>query len=187
MALLVVATMGLAAQEASIQRLFESGNYDQVLDRGAGSAEDRYITALAALKADRRDAAADAFGRLRTDGDESWKQIGASGAALIDGNADEAINAARRAVDASGDNPFAHYQLGLGEAARSNWSGAAEAFRRAAELRPDFAYAHYNAGLAFQKNRNLGRAADHLGYFVKLAPQAPERGAVMGILQTLRK
>ena len=40
---------------------------------------------------------------------------------------------------------------------------------------------------AFQKANNLGRAETELGYFVKLAPEAPERAAVLAILRALRQ
>ncbi|MEZ5283665.1 MAG: hypothetical protein R2712_02420 [Vicinamibacterales bacterium] len=59
-----------------------------------------------------------------------------------------AVNAAQRAVDAAGDNPYANYQLGMAAAAANDFGRAAEAFQRATDAKPDFAYAHYYAGQA---------------------------------------
>jgi len=127
------------------------------------------------------------YRRLSEQGDEGWKLIGQSGAASIGGNNEEAVNTARRATEVAGNNPYAHYQLGQALLAAGDQNGAAEAFVRAGEMKPDFAYAHYHAGLAFQKAHNLGRAETELGYFVKLAPEAPERAAALAILRALRQ
>jgi tetratricopeptide (TPR) repeat protein len=190
-AFLVFASVGLAAQDPSLQKLFESGKNDEVVqqagDGRASAPEDTYLAALASVKTDNADGARAEYRRLAEREDEVWRQIGASGVALVDHNAEEAVAAARRATEAAGDHPFAHYQLGLASSIANDWGSASAAFARSAELKTDFAYAHYNAGLAYQKDRNLGRAADFYGYFVTLAPDAPERGAVLGILRTLRK
>jgi tetratricopeptide (TPR) repeat protein len=187
----VFASVGLTAQDASLQKLFESGKNAEVVQEAAegraASPEDAYLAALAYLKMDNADGARGEYQRLAGREEEVWRQIGASGAALVDRNGEGAVAAGRRATEVAGDHPFAHYQLGLAASVADDWETASAAFARSAELRTDFAYAHYNAGLAYQKNRNLGRAADYYGYFVQLAPDAPERGAVLGILRTLRK
>jgi hypothetical protein len=54
------------------------------------------------------------------------------------------------------------------------------------ELKPDFAYAHYYAALANQRQRQLPKAADHFNAFLRLAPDAPERSAVLAIMRTLK-
>jgi tetratricopeptide (TPR) repeat protein len=188
---LVVASVSLAAQDGSLKQLFESGKNDEVVQRAAGgrasAPEDVYLAALAHLKMGNADGARGEFQRLCEREEEVWRQIGASGVAVAGNNGGEAVTAARRAVEVSGDHPFAHYQLGLAASTANDWGTSAAAFARSAEIKTDFAYAHYNAGLAYQKDNNLGRAADFYGYFVKLAPDAPERGAVLGILRTLRK
>ncbi len=188
-AFLIVATTGLAAQDEPLQKVFEKGDYQAVVQRGGegrGGAEDTYLAGLAFLKMNQNDGAAGEFRRLAEQGDEAWRQIGASAVAHAEGNHGEAVAAARRATEASGDNPYAQYQLGMAAAGAGDWGTAGPAFARAAELKPDFAYAHYNAGLAYQKDRNLGQAESHLGYFIKLAPNAPERPAAMAILKSLR-
>ena len=102
-----------AAQESS-QKLFESGNYGAVVERAAsGAPEDIYLAAMAHLKAGNAGGANDELRRLQEQGDEAWKHVGASGAAMVAHNDGEAVAAGRRATEAGGDNPYAHYQLGM--------------------------------------------------------------------------
>jgi Flp pilus assembly protein TadD len=75
----------------------------------------------------------------------------------------------------------------MAAAATNDFATAAQALGRATELKPDFAYAHFYAGQAYQKQRNLAKASEHYEYFAKLAPDSPDRAAVMAILRTLRK
>jgi len=89
-------------------------------------------------------------------------------------------------VQAAGDNPFAHYQLGLAASKANDFATASSSFDKAAELKGDFAYAHYYAGLAFQRQRQLPKAAEHFDAFLRLAPDAPERQAVQQIMRTLK-
>ena len=79
-----------------------------------------------------------------------------------------------------------HYQAGLAYAAGERWGPAAQAFEKAAALNPTFAYSHYYAGLAFSHTKQLDKMASHLDYFLKLAPNAPERPAVMSMMRALR-
>lgn len=178
-----------AAQDPSTQKLFESGNWGAVVERaGSGSSEDIYLAGLAHLKAGNTDAAINEMNRLKDQGsDEGWKQIGASGAAMLQNNDGEAVAAGRRATEASGDNPYAHYQLGLAAAGANDFDTASQEFIRATELKNDFAYAHYYAGQSLQKQRNLGKAAEHYQYFMQLAPDSPDRSAVQAIMRALRK
>lgn len=190
-ALLFAASTVLVAQDQSVQQQFESGAYDAVVQRGAegrsGSSEDIYLAGLAFRKMGNDDGAAGEMRRLQEQGDDAWKQIGASALAQIEANDGEAVAAARRATQANGDNAYAFYQLGMSAAGANDFGTAASAFARSIELKPDFAYAHFYGAQAFQKQKNLGKAAEHYEYFAKLAPNAPERPAVMAILRTLRK
>jgi tetratricopeptide (TPR) repeat protein len=182
----VVPTVALA-QESS-QKLFESGNFAAVAERGnSGSPEDRYLAALAHLKAGNADAATGEMNRLRDEGpDDAWKQLGASGVAMLQHNDGEAVEAGRRATQAAGDNPYVHYQLGLAAAGANDFELSAQEFERATELKPDLAYAHYYAGQAFHKQRNMSKAAEHYQQFLQLAPESPDRAAIQSILRTLR-
>jgi tetratricopeptide (TPR) repeat protein len=183
-----VASPMAAAQEPSTQKLFESGNWAAVAERaGSGSSEDRYLAGLAHLKAGNAEAALHEMHQLRDQGsDEGWKAVGASAAAMLQHDDGEAVAAGRRATEQSGDNPYAHYQLGLAAAGANDFDTSARAFVRATELKPDFAYAHYYAGQTLHKQRNLGKAADHYQYFLQLAPESPDRAAVLAIMRALR-
>ena len=188
-AMLLAITIAPAAQDASPQKLFESGKYQEAIDtvkkRSDASPEDVYVRALAHRKLNQNDDAKEAFGAL-AGRDGAWKEIGNSGTAMIEGNMDNAAAAAREAVDADGNSSEARFQLGLVESARNNQQQAADAFARAAELNPQMAYAHYEAGMAFYKAKKVDRMAVYFENFLKLAPNAPERPAVQSIMKTIR-
>ena len=188
-ALLLAITIAPAAQDASPQKLFESGKYQEAIDtvkkRSDASPEDVYLRALAHRKLNQNDDAKEAFGALASR-DGAWKEIGNSGTAMIEGNMNNAAAAARKAVDADGNSSEARFQLGLVESARNNQQQAADAFAKAAELNPQMAYAHYEAGMAFYKAKKVDRMAVYFENFLKLAPNAPERPAVQSIMKTIR-
>jgi tetratricopeptide (TPR) repeat protein len=187
--LLLAFTIVPAAQDASPQKLFESGKYQEAIDavkkQSDAPPDQVYLRALAHRKLSQNDEAKEAFEALgRRDG--AWNEIGNSGRALIDGNMNDAAAAARKAVDADGNSAQARFQLGLVESARNNQQQAADAFARAAELDPQMAYAHYEAGMAFYKARKVDRMAVYFENFLRLAPNAPERPAVQSIMKTIR-
>lgn len=193
--MLVVLILGLhAGQDASAQKLFEAGNYDAVIQKAEqerqgrfNSPETTFFAAQAWLRKEQPDQAREEFERLKTlSGDDAWKAIGEAGQALAGGDAGGAAGHAKRAIEAGGGNPYAHYLLGLAAARQNDFATAAREFARAVELKNDLAYAHYFAGQSFQRQRNLARAAEHYEAFLRLAPEAPERAAVMGIMKTLR-
>ena len=188
-ALLLAITIAPAAQDASPQKLLESGKYQEAIDsvknRSDASPEDVYVRALAHRKLNQNDDAKEAFGAL-AGRDGAWKEIGNSGTAMIEGNMNNAAAAARKAVDADGNSSEARFQLGLVESARNKQQQAADAFAKAAELNPQMAYAHYEAGMAFYKAKKVDRMAVYFENFLKLAPNAPERPAVQSIMKTIR-
>jgi len=188
-AMLLAITIAPTAQDASPQKLFEAGKYQETVDavkkRSDASPEDVYVRALAHRKLNQNDDAKEAFGALASR-DGAWKEIGNSGTAMIEGNMDNAAAAARKAVDADGNSSEARFQLGLVESARNNQQQAADAFAKAAELNPQMAYAHYEAGMAFYKAKKVDRMAVYFENFLKLAPNAPERPAVQSIMKTIR-
>lgn len=176
-------------QELSVQKLLERGSLDEAVQKAEGerdNPESTYLAAQAFSKMNSPDRAGAQYSRLRENGDDAWRAIGESGALLVEGNAGAALSAADRAVAASGDNPYAFYQLGAAASRQNNFQKAAEAFGRAAELKPDFAYAHYYAGLAHQRTKNTAQMSAHLEAFLRLAPDAPERSGVAAMLRTLR-
>jgi tetratricopeptide (TPR) repeat protein len=188
-ALLLTITLAPAGQDDTPQKLFESGKFQEAVDKVKSQSDapkdQVYLRALAHRKLNQNDDAKEAFGALAR-GDGAWKEIGSSGTALIDGNLDDAAEAARKAVDADGNSAQAQYQLGLVESARDNQQQAAEAFAKATELDPQMAYAHYEAGMAFYKSKRVDRMAVYFENFLKLAPNAPERPAVESIMRTIR-
>ena len=182
-----VSGSSIAAQKADVQRLFQSGAYDQAVEaaRDADPAS-TYLAAQSLLKLDRNDRAVAEMTRLRANENPAWRLIGESGEALIANDAGRAIDLARRAVEADGGNPFAHYQGGLAAAKAGDWGTAVDAFTKTIALKPDFAYAHYYAALAYQRQRQLPKTGEHFDAFLRLAPDAPERSAVMAILRTIK-
>ena len=70
--------------------------------------------------------------------------------------------------------------------ARGENQAAAEAFVKATEADPRMAYAHYHAGMNFYKAKRIAQMAVYFEYFLKLAPDAPERPAVESIMRTIR-
>jgi tetratricopeptide (TPR) repeat protein len=178
------------AQAVSVQKLLERGALEEAIERAEterDNDESTYLAAQAFIKMENTGRAAEQYSRLRDRGDESWKAIGESGAALIENNFPAAMAAAERAVAVNGDNAYAHYQVGLVASRQNNFQRAAEAFGRSVVLKPDFAYGHYYAGLANSRIRRIPKMSEHLETFMRLAPDAPERPAIAAILRTLRK
>lgn len=173
-------------QKPEVQRLYQSGAYNEVVEaaRDADPAS-IYWAAQALLKLDRTDQAVAEFTRLR-DGGPAWRLLGESGAALAANDAGRAVDLGRKATEADGNNPLAFYQLGLAASKATDWGTAASAFTRAITLKPDLAYAHYYAALVHQRQRQLPQAAEHFDAFLRLAPEAPERQAVQAIMRSLK-
>jgi len=180
-------SVATAAQRPDVQRLFQSGNYEQaVTAAGDGDPASTFIAGQALIKLGQNDRAAAEMARLRASDNAGWRLIGESGEALIANDGGRSLELARRAVDADGNNPFAHYQLGLAASKANDWGSAVAGFSRSLEIKPDFAYAHYYAALANQRQRQLPKAAEHFDAFLRLAPDAPERSAVLAIMRTLK-
>jgi tetratricopeptide (TPR) repeat protein len=173
------------AQEA--RRLFESGKFQEVVERTAGdsSPDAQFMKALAHRRLNQNDEAKGAYQRLQGAGG-AWKAVGDSGTALVDGNLDAALDAAKRATEQDGGLAPAWYQLGLVQDAKGDAGAAAEAFERAAQADPQMAYAHYNAGMNFYKAKRIDKMAVYFEHFLKLAPDAPEKPAVESLMRTVR-
>ena len=185
-AALTFPTQPVAAQDEA-RKLYEAGKYKEVVERTSGenAPEARYLKALAYRKLNQNDQAKDAFRQLAESGD-AWRAVGESGVALVDGNADDAVNSARTAVEKDGDLAQAQFQLGQALDAKGENAPAAEAFAKAAERAPQMAYAHYQAGMSFYKAKRVDKMAVYFENFLKLAPNAPERPAVQSIMKTVR-
>jgi tetratricopeptide (TPR) repeat protein len=186
LALLLGAGARATAQDDQ-RKLFEAGKYQEVVERIADdeSPDAQYLKGLAHLKLDQPDAAKDAFRRLER-ADEAWKAVGESAIALVDGNPDAALEAARSAADRSPGLAEAQYQLGVVLEARSDRPAAADAFVKATQANPRMAYAHYYAAMNFYEAKRVAQMAVYFENFLKLAPNAPERPAVESIMRTVR-
>jgi tetratricopeptide (TPR) repeat protein len=183
----LLATSAFAGQRPDVQRLFQSGAYDEAVQASQNAdPASIYVAAQAMMKADQGDRAREQFARLRETDNPAWQLIAQSGEALVGGNSGGAVNLARQATEAAGDNPFAFYQLGFAASKAGDWGTATAALSRAVELKPDFAYAHYYAAIAYQRARKLPKAAEHFDAFLRLAPDAPERQAVQAIMRALK-
>ena len=190
-ALALTVAVVAGAQDASPQKLFEAGKYQDAIDKVRSNAdappEQVYLRALAHRKLNQNGDAKETFEALARQPEESaWREIGNSGTALSDGNRDAAADAAKKAVQRDGNSAPARFQLGLVESARNNQAQAAEAFAKAAELDPQMAYAHYEAGMAYYKAKRVDRMAVYFENFLRLAPDSPERPAVQSIMRTVR-
>jgi len=171
-----------------LRKQFDAGQYQQVIS-SAGNADDPrvvYLVAMSHQKLRHTDDARRVYEQLgsRPDSDP-WQGIGRSAAAILSSDAGAAVQAADQAVANGGSLAEAHYQRGLALAARQDMAGSAAALEKATELDPRWAYAHYYAGIAYSKIKRVDLTASHFQTFLKLAPQAPERGEVQSIMKTL--
>src|SRR5687767_3577336 len=111
--------LGAAAQadaQSEVRRLFQAGQYQQVVEAAGGDAEPAvlYLAALSHQKAGSVDQAVMVARRLaELPEDNAWHSVGRSLVLLLEDQTDAAQESARRAVDAPGAPAEAHYQLGL--------------------------------------------------------------------------
>jgi hypothetical protein len=72
------------AQKPEVQRLFQSGSYEQAVQAaGEGDPASTYLAAQSLLKLERSDRASAEMTRLRSNENQAWRLIGESGEALI--------------------------------------------------------------------------------------------------------
>ena len=185
----LLASPAFAQDPGEIQRLFEAGRFQQVVEAtNPNSPPDvLYTAAQSQQKMGATDQAMQTFSRLaeRPEGDP-WRFIGLSGRQLTEGNVEAAVASGRQAVAMAGDLPQAHFQLGLALARAQQWNEAAAEFDAASERQPNNAYAHYYGGMMHYRANRVDRMAVHFEQFIKLAPEAPERPEVMSIMRTLQ-
>ena len=185
--LLILSADASAGQKPEVQRLFQSGSFEEAAQAAQnGDPATLYVAAQAMVKGEQVDRAREQYAQLKDTDDQGWRLVAESGEALLANDISRAVTLARQATEASGDNPFGFYQLGLAASRARDWGAASSAFGRSLELKPDFAYAHYYSALAHQRQRQLSAAADHFSAFLRLAPEAPERQAVQAIMRTLK-
>ena len=187
--LMMVAAVAFGQNAARVQKLFEAGQYQQVIDsvQPDGDPAAVYTSAQSYQKLGQTDRALDAYATLASRGeDDPWHFVGVSGQQVLQDDVDGALNSARHAVDMAGDMAETHYQLGLVLAKRSEWAPAAAEFERVTDLNPSNAYAHYYGGLMYYRVNRPDKMANHFEQFLKVAPDAPERPEVTQIMKTIR-
>jgi tetratricopeptide (TPR) repeat protein len=186
-ALVAAAAPGASAQSlADVRTLYDAGQYQQAIGTAGASQDPQvvFVIAQSHQKLRQPDQARGVYERLAARSD-AWQAIGRSAVAVLSSNADGAVQAADQAVARGGSIAEAHFQRGLALSAKQDLAEAAAAFQKATELDPNWASAHYYAGIAFSKAKRADLTAEHFQTFMKLAPQAPERGEVQSILRTL--
>ena len=183
-------SLALAQDPGEIQRQFEAGRYQQVVEATTPQSppEVLYTAAQSHQKIGANDQALQTYNRLaeRPESDP-WHFIGLSGRQVVEGDNVAAVASARQGVAAGGDLPQAHYQLGLALIRQQQWADAAAALEAASSRQPTNAYAHYYGGMAYYRANRVDRMATHFEQFLKLAPEAPERPEVTSIMRTLQK
>ena len=171
-----------------VRRLFDSGQYQQVISAAAEDPRVTFLRAQSYEKLQQSNEARQVYAQLaaRPDSD-AWQGVGRSALALASSDAAGALEASNQAVARDGALPEAYYQQGMALSANQDFGGAAVAFQKATELDPNWAYAHYNAGIAYSKVKRVDLTAQHFQTFLRLAPQAPERAQVQSIMRTLSR
>ena len=181
--------VALAQDAGTVQKLFEAGRYQQVVEAAQAEAPPavRFTAAQSQLKLGATDQAREMYQQLAAMPEaDAWHFIGLSGQQLLDDQVDAADKSAKRAVAINGNLAEAHYQLGLVLAKKQDWRDGAAEFDRVAEISPSHAYAHYYGGLMHYRANRPDRMANHFEQFLKLAPDAPERPEVLQIMRTVR-
>jgi tetratricopeptide (TPR) repeat protein len=86
------------------------------------------------------------------------------------GKYDDAIAAAQIALKVKSDHPYAHFALGQGFMAKSNWPEGIDSLKKAVELAPENAMLHWNLGIAYSLSGKYEEAINSLEKAVSLAP-----------------
>ena len=182
-------TAAPAQAGSSVQGLYESGRYREVVNSLSGAGQSPAVIWFAAqsnLRLGQREEAARLFTSLPEVGaSPAWKAVSDLALALLNGDP-EAIDRARLAATGFPADPFVQFELGLAHARRNDFSAAAQAFDQCLEAEPRFAYAYYNAGLTYDRLKRIDLTINRLEAFQRLAPEAPELPEVSAILRTVR-
>jgi tetratricopeptide (TPR) repeat protein len=186
-----------------LARAFTAGHYQEVADRtGAAIAANPavkgpalYLAGLSRQKLGQPQEARAAFAELAAGGeDDPWRYVGLSASSIVQltepageaGLPFDPVEMANRAVALGATLFEAHYQLGHAYAHRGDYANAAAAFAKSTELPGSLPGAHYYAGIAHYRVKRIDLMAVHFEAFLKLAPDAPERGEVEAIMRTVR-
>src|SRR5262245_8540432 len=178
---------------AEIRRLYDAGKYKEAVDAlstatdGAESGPALFLAGQGRMKLNDVIGARQAFTRLATRPQpDSWKFVGESALAAMDKRYDDAVNAAKQATMQAPPTAEAQFQLGTALMQKGDFGQAAQAFDRAGQIDPNYAYAFYYAGMAYYRQKRLDVMAQRFETFLRLAPNAPEKGEVESIMRTVR-
>ncbi len=197
LAVMLLAQAAAPPTPDQIQQWFEAGNDQQVVEASASASdpEAKYLTGLSYQRLNRLAEARQLFESLAARPEtDAWAHIGRSASLLSQtaagsvpvSAAAEAEQAARRAIELAPGLSLGHYQLGRVQGLKKDFGQAVSAFEQVIALEPRFAYAHYFVGLSYYEINRTDKMAGAFEYFLKLAPDAPERGQVESIMRTLR-
>jgi tetratricopeptide (TPR) repeat protein len=179
----------LAQDPVEIQRLFESGRYQQIVEATtpASPPEVVYTSAHSYQKLGDRDRAIQAYAILAERPDTDWWHfVGLSGRQLLEEQVDACVASAQQAVMMAPQEAMTHFQLGLALAKQQQWAPAAAEFDAAIGIQPTMTYAYYYGGLMHYRARRMDLMGARFDEFLKLAPQASERPEVLSTMRTLR-
>ncbi|MCK6455638.1 MAG: tetratricopeptide repeat protein [Phycisphaerae bacterium] len=87
---------------------------------------------------------------------------------------DDAVAAARRALELNPDIPLGHYQLGSQLLIKRDYEAAANELRIAVEKNPDYPGAHMNLGQALIRLGRFEEGDPHVQQAIRLTPRDPE-------------
>ncbi len=176
--LLPLAAAGQPQTLVDLRALFETGQYQAVVDRlqeRGGDPAAAYLAVQSHDKLKQGVRATDLLNDLaaRT-AEDPWHHVARAALSVGQGDLDQALAHAAQGVALGAAVADAHYQLGLVLAARQEFSAAAAA------------YAFYQAGLAYYRHQRIDLMAARFELFLNAAPQAPERTQVESIMRTVR-
>ena len=212
LALLLVGQQAAPPTVAEIQRLYEAGQYEGVVQGAAQQTDPMilYLVGSSYEKLKRFEEARQTYQQLTARGEEdAWGLIGRSASALVTSSTRptaEAIGAAQAAAQQAlallasasagaqsgqvgSGNPTlaaAHYQLGAVYGYKEDYVNAVAAFDESSMLNPTFAYAHYYAGLSYSRLDRTDQMAIRFERFLRLAPRAPEASLVQSLMRSVR-
>src|SRR6266853_461111 len=103
---------------------------------------------------------------------EEWFELGMSCDTKAE-SLEQAVEAYRKAVDASPEWVEAHINLGTALYQLNRMDEAIKHLRRAIELSPSLADAHLNLGLAYEKGGHVQNSIRHLSLYLRYEPNGP--------------
>src|SRR5216117_1276519 len=126
-AMMIASANAVSAQGLNeLRRLYDAGQYSQVVAAPADDPRVAFLIAQSHQKLGNRDQARQVYEQLAARGaDDPWHDVGRSALAMLGANPGEAVEAANQAVARGDSLAEAHFQRGLALSARQDMAGAA--------------------------------------------------------------